>query len=340
MVLVDFSHLANRNLFVAIGQVKPKKINGKYDMNEVIPFFYHLMLNSLRYISKQFREYGKIILAIDNRNYWRRDYYPEYKAHRKQVRDESPVDFNLFYEKLNAFIKLLDKCFPYYVLEVDGAEADDIIGVLAKEYANKEKVLVITSDKDMKQVLLYGAEMYDPIKQQFIKMSNEDVNLYKTLHILLGDASDNIPNVMKGLEFSKNFIKYLRENGVFIYDPYKVKQMSFWQELVDNYNVLNKKGEKDIYKTPRFGEKTALKFIKEGHLQDYLKEDGFRANYERNKKLIDFNEIPDEIRDRILQAYQNLEMKYDGNCIFKFLAKMNLNENMKNINDFLITERN
>lgn len=336
MVLVDFSHLANRNLFVAIGQVKPSKVDGKYDMKQVMPFFFHLMLNSLRYISRQFKDYGKIILAIDNRNYWRRELYPEYKAHRKKAREDSAVDFDTFFTQLNSFIKILDKCFPYYVLEVDGAEADDIIAVLTKEYSKQEKVLVITSDKDMKQVLLYGAEMYDPIKQTFIKMSDEEVKLFKQLHILLGDPGDNIPNVMVGLEFSKNFIKYLKENGVFIYDPYKVKQMSFWQELVDNYNVLNKKGEKDIYKTPRFGEKTALKFLKEGHLQDYLQEEGFRANYERNKKLIDFDEIPDNVRQKILDAYKNLQLSYDGNCIFKFLTKMNLKENLQNINEFMI----
>jgi 5'-3' exonuclease len=339
VVIVDFSHLAMRNLYIAIGQVKPKKINGKYDMTQVIPFWFHLMLNSLRHISKKFGKDDSIVLAIDGRKNWRKEIYSEYKAHRQNERDKQAVDFDIFFEKMNSFIKLLDTCFPFYVIHSERAEADDVIGVLSKEYSKQgKKVIVISSDKDMKQVLLYpGVEIYDPINQKFVKMSYKEVREWKLLHILIGDKSDNVSSVMKGLEYDKDFVKFLKENNIFIYEPEKLEKMQIFEKLKNDYIAQT---GKDIYKKTRFGEKTALKFIRENHLDEYLKNEKFRANFERNRKLMDFDYIPDDVRNEILELDKNKVMNYNEDCIFKFIMKFNLQEQLRNISDFTLIYQN
>jgi len=330
MVIVDFSHLGHRNLYTAISLAKPKKSNKKYITDEFMPMFYHLMLNSLRHISRKFPN-NEIVLAIDGKNNWRKEIYPEYKGHRKKNRDESDINFNEYFSKLEAFINILDKCFPYKVIKVDGVEADDIIAVLSKRI---EGTIVVTSDKDMKQCLLYNARMYDPIKQKEIEDSLENIKLFKDIHVLIGDKSDNVPSVREGLEYSTDFIKFLKENNVFVYD---VDKLEF--EYKDLFEKIKKEFEekcpdKDIYKKARFGEKTALKFLREGHFKEALLSKKFKYNYKRNQQLIDFDFIPKKVEEKIWKTYLEKEVEYNGQCIQKFLLKFNLNEQFMNMNDF------
>jgi len=334
MIIVDFSHLANRNLFVAINTIKPKKINGKFDMTKVMPFFYHLMLNSLIHIRK-LKPDDEIILAIDDRHYWRKEYYPLYKAQRKGIREESEIDFNVFFEKLNKFVELLDKCFPYYVIKVENAEADDIIGVLSKQFKNK--VIIVTSDKDMKQALLYGAKVYDPIKKEYLSLKDDEVKIFKELHYLLGDKSDNIPNVMEESEFTNEFINYLANNKIYKTKTYEVESLDIFEKLKQEFK--EKYPDKDIYKKPRFGEKTALKYINK--LDDlFSKNKKIENNYIRNKKLINFDEIPNDIVEKIIDEYKNRQLNYNGDCIFKFLTKFNLRQHIMNMNEFTLLANN
>jgi len=330
MIIVDFSHLSHRNLYTAISLVKPKKVSGKFVTDEFMPMFYHLMLNSLRHISKKFPN-NEIILAIDGKNNWRKKICPDYKSNRKKNRDESEIDFNEYFSKLEAFINILDKCFPYKVLKIDEAEADDIIAVLAKKINN---VIIVTSDKDMKQCLLYNAKIYDPIKQKDIDDSIENVKLFKDIHVLIGDKSDNIPSVKEGLEYSQDFIKFLKDSNVYIYDVEKLEYdyKDLFEKLKQKFQ--EKYPEKDVYKKARFGEKTALKFLNNDQLEEALQNKKFRYNYERNKTLIDFDFIPKEIEDKIWKTYLEKEVNYNGQCIQKFLLKFNLNEQFMNMNDF------
>ena len=332
MVIVDFSHLAHRNLYTAISLTKPKKINGKYE-DSFMNMFYHLMLNSLRHIQKKFSGH-EIILAIDSRKNWRKEIYPEYKEHRKNTRNESDINFDLYFKKLEAFINILDKCFPYKVIKVENAEADDIIAVISKKFNN---VIIVTSDKDLKQCLLYNARMYDPIKQTEIKMSKEELQLFKQLHILLGDSSDNIPNVMKELEYTKEFIQFLNLNNIYQFNPEKLESLEIFEKLKKDFE--EKFPEKEIYKKTRFGEKTALKFIKENKFEEYKNNSKFIKNYERNQKLIDFEYIPKEIENKILEEFKTKENHYNGACIQKFLIKFNLNEQFKNMNNFFLQSK-
>ena len=109
----------------------------------------HMILNSLRMYRERFHdEYGEMVICYDSKHYWRRDYFPQYKMNRKKVRDDSSHDWDNIFECLNAIKEELTEFFPYKVVEVYGAEADDIIGVLCT--GGQEKILILSEINSLK----------------------------------------------------------------------------------------------------------------------------------------------------------------------------------------------
>jgi 5'-3' exonuclease len=344
MVIVDFSHLSMRNLYVAISQAKPRKENGVFVTDDFIQFYYHLMLQSLRHISSKFDDYGEIILALDSKNNWRKDFYPDYKGHRKKGRDDSDVDFETFFKKVEEFGNILDENFPYTILQVEKAEADDIIGILSEKFGAIENIMVVSSDKDFKQILEFGANLYDPIKKEHIRMSKEELKEWKLIHILCGDDGDNIPHIKRMTQFTDNFKAYLKKNEIYLDDVEKFNELSISKKLYSEYDVykVNKKGEVqdelDIFKATPFGPAGAKKFIVD--LKENLRENKLYADhFKRNMKLVLFSQVPNEIREKILEAFQNKEHKYNPDGIMKFLSAEHLTTQLMNITDFYVDSK-
>lgn len=156
----------------------------------------HMVLNSLRSYAKQFKQkYGNIIICCDSKKYWRRDVFPFYKSNRKKDRDKSGFDWSLIFDTLNKVRDELKENFPYKVIDVEGAEADDVIAVLAARFAPTEEVLILSSDKDFVQLQKYpNVTQYSPILKRFIK--SDDPLLYIKEHIIKGDRGDGIPNFL------------------------------------------------------------------------------------------------------------------------------------------------
>ena len=307
-------------------------------------FFLHLMLNSLRLLSHKFDNAGEIILAIDDKEYWRRDIFPDYKGQRKADRAKSDINFDEFYEGLNEFTLELEKYFPYTVLQVPKCEADDIMGVLSKFYGRIERVVNVSSDKDIRQVIVDGAELYDPIKTEFVKLTVEDVKEYKIYHTLKGDAGDNIRNVWYGTRFTDTFLRYLKISGIYIETPYEFNKLSISEKLYAEYDTYkkNRKGEtlpeKDIFKTVGFGDVGIGKAM--NNLNEFFKEDKLlKSRYEENKKLVLFEEIPQDIQNNIISTYRDIEPQYDPTEIFNFLVRYNLKKLLLDITDFYIVEQ-
>ena len=104
----------------------------------------HIVLNSLRSYTKQFKaKYGNMVICCDSKKYWRREVFPFYKSNRKKDRDKSDFDWNLIFETLNKIRDELKQNLPYRVIEVEGAEADDIIAVLAGRMSPHEDILIL-----------------------------------------------------------------------------------------------------------------------------------------------------------------------------------------------------
>jgi 5'-3' exonuclease len=188
MILIDLNQVLISNLMQQIGS----NPNAKLDE----PLIRHMVLNSLRSYIKQFKsKYGEIVIACDSKKYWRRDVFPFYKAHRKTDREKSAFDWHLIFETLNKIREELKENFPYKVLEVEGAEADDIIAVLAGRISPNEDVLILSSDKDFVQLQKYANVIqYSPILKRFVRTDNPAE--YIKEHIIRGDRGDGIPNFL------------------------------------------------------------------------------------------------------------------------------------------------
>lgn len=189
MLIMDFSQVILSNIMVQLGN----HTNAELDENLVR----HMILNSIRsYKTKFGPEYGELIIATDSKNYWRRKLFPYYKANRKKSQSESELDWKAIFECLNKVRTELKTFFPYRVIEIEGAEADDIIGTLCMEFGNTNvKILILSGDKDFQQLQRFmNVEQYDPVRKKKIVCNDPDRFLAE--HILKGDTGDGIPNVL------------------------------------------------------------------------------------------------------------------------------------------------
>lgn len=154
----------------------------------------HMVLNSIKsYITQFGKEYGELVIACDDKNYWRKQLFPYYKANRKKAREQSDIDWKTVFESLNKFKEELREYFPYRVIQVDSAEADDVIATLVKHA--DEPVLILSGDKDFVQLQKDSKiKQYDPVRKKWIQ--HNDPYKYLQEHIMKGDQGDGIPNFL------------------------------------------------------------------------------------------------------------------------------------------------
>ena len=155
----------------------------------------HMILNSVRMYRTMFNEdYGEIVLAYDSRAYWRKEIFPQYKSIRRKNREEDDKDWDSIFDVLNNIKEEIKEFLPYKVVEVYGAEADDVIATLCKHYQN-EKVMIVSGDKDFIQLQKYdNVKQYSPITKKLV--DGVDPKVYIKEHVLKGDKSDGVPNVL------------------------------------------------------------------------------------------------------------------------------------------------
>jgi len=190
MILIDLNQVLLSGLMAQIAGQKNQTLN-----EDLVR---HLVLNILRGHIKNFkREYGNnIILCCDNRTYWRKEIFPFYKAGRKKTREKSDLDWKLIFDILGNLKNELKENFPYKVIDVENAEADDIIGTLVPRMTPHEKILILSSDNDFLQLQKYGdnVKQYNPAQKKYIKSPNPVLDLKEK--IIRGDKGDGIPNVL------------------------------------------------------------------------------------------------------------------------------------------------
>lgn len=188
MILLDMNVVLTANLITFLKTEKFEEVT-----EDLVR---HIILNSIRGYSKQFKsEYGSMVICLDSKDCWRKSIFPYYKARRQKSREVSPIDWSqvfVFFNKIKTEIK---ENFPYKVISVEAAEADDIIAALTKKFHKQEKILVLSTDKDFIQLQKYpGVSQYSPIKKTYIKSQNPKMDLKE--HIIRGDSGDGIPNFM------------------------------------------------------------------------------------------------------------------------------------------------
>jgi 5'-3' exonuclease len=153
-----------------------------------------MILNSLRNYQKRYAsDYGQMVLCTDASHPWRKDFFPLYKANRKKSREADDKDWQLIFDTLHEVKMEIKENFPYRYMYVENCEADDIIAVLTKH--SKEPVLIVSGDKDFQQLQKYDyVRQWSPNLNKFVDCDEPDMFLKE--HILKGDKSDGIPNIL------------------------------------------------------------------------------------------------------------------------------------------------
>lgn len=191
MIIVDLNQVMLSNLLMQLGN----HTNAQIEENMVR----HMILNSLRSYKVKFgSEYGEMVIACDNTNYWRKQIFPYYKANRKKNQENSDMDWKAIFECMNKIRSELKEYFPYRVIDIESAEADDIIGTLVKNFGNEvggQPILILSGDKDFIQLHIYGnVKQYDPTRKKWV--SHNDPESFLKEHIMKGDSGDGVPNIL------------------------------------------------------------------------------------------------------------------------------------------------
>lgn len=187
MILIDYSGISIAP--IAMGATR-------YDDENLIR---HMILNTIRmYRTKFGKKYGEIVIVADGGGNWRKEAYPEYKGKRNKHREESKIDWDIAFKNIGLVLDEIRENFPYKVIRQWGCEADDTIAEIVKwtqEFGNYEEVMIISADKDFKQLQKFGnVAQYSNTQKKFVKESNP--RLYQMEHFLTGDAGDGVPNVL------------------------------------------------------------------------------------------------------------------------------------------------
>ena len=259
------------------------QINGRQAVELSEDLVRHMVLNSLRAHNKKFRkEYGEMVIACDSKNVWRREIFPNYKAGRKANREKSDHDWDYIFTLLGNIKEEIKTFLPYKVIQVETAEADDIIATLIKKNKrviapeHKKKVLILSGDKDFIQLHDKNIRQYNPVLSKFVG-KGENSSLYIKEHILKGDRSDGIPNILSD---DNVFVEGRRQK------PLSKKKINSWVEEV--FMTFTEQEQK---------------------------------NYNRNRKLIDLSCIPQHIEDKILDEFLNVKVATRDKILGYFINK-------------------
>ena len=259
------------------------------------PLIRHFILNSLRMYNVKHRdEYGRMIICGDGGS-WRKDYYPEYKASRKTNRDKDSRDWDKIFNTFTNVRNEISEHLPFDVIHEFGVEADDIIATLVQETQEfgKHEPIMIIS-ADKDFIQLHKHGNVKQYSPITRKMvSHEAPVLYLREHIFRGDAGDGVPNVLSS---DDTFIDEDKKQT-----PLSKKKIQTWLDDYDN-------------------------------LENVMPSQAYR-NYQRNKKVIDLEEIPQEIKTKILDKYNSLKPTPNMKAL-NYLIVNRLNNLVESVGDF------
>ena len=277
MIIVDLNQIMISNLMV--------QLNGRNAEALSEDLVRHMVLNSLRAHNKKFRkQYGEMVIACDSKNVWRREVFPNYKAGRKANRAKSEHDWDAIFSMLHNIKDEIKTFLPYKVIEIETAEADDIIATLIKktkrviEPEHKKNILILSGDKDFIQLHGPNIKQYNPVLNKFVG-KGEDPSIYIKEHIFKGDRSDGIPNILSD---DNVFIEGRRQR------PLSKKKINNWVNDVFFYTHFTEEEEK---------------------------------NYNRNRKLIDLSCIPQELEDKINNEFNDVKVASRDKILGYFINK-------------------
>ena len=297
MILVDYSKVALAAILTFQRELKGTE-------SEVKKLIRHVTLSTLKSYKKKYgKEYGELVICCDGRKYWRRDFFPHYKASRKKNREASDLDWKLIFDTLSEMRDDLAAYFPYRVIHVEQAEADDVIAVMTKWLQTNaqciqglveepQKILILSSDKDFKQLQLYPTvKQWSPMQKKYVTATQQEIRDFMIEHIVKGDTGDGIPNIL-----SKDDVFVIAE---------RQKSVSA---------------------------KRLQEFITNGF--SACRNDEEKRNWHRNSTLVAFEHIPENVSDNIIEAYLNTKPNNDKMKIMNYLMENRCRLLLDELEDF------
>jgi hypothetical protein len=297
MILVDYSQVALAAILTFQRELKGTE-------SEVKNLIRHVTLSTIKSYKKKYgKEYGELVICCDGRKYWRKEFFEQYKGMRKSNRDKSDLDWKLIFDTLSEMREDIAKHFPWRVIHVDRAEADDIIAVMSKWLQDNQlvqeglveetqKVLILSSDKDFKQLQLYPTvKQWSPMQKKYITASKQEIRDFMIEHIVKGDTGDGVPNIL-----SKDDVFMVGERQ----KPMSAKRLA--------------------------------EFIDKGF--DACKNDDERRNWHRNATLVDFQFIPEDVQKSIVDTYLSNKPNGDKMTVMNYLMEHRCRLLLEELEDF------
>ncbi len=216
---------------------------------------------------------------------FRNEIYPQYKAHRPDPPEDLVPQF--------ALVRDATRAFDLPAIELAGFEADDLIATYARLAVEAgDEVVIVSSDKDLMQLVRPGVAMLDPIKQKTIGESEVfekfgvKPDRVVDVQALAGDSTDNVPGVPGiGVKTAAELINTYGDLDTLLKRAGEIKQPKRRESLLANAELARISRElvrlKDDVTVPLPLEALTLKRPDAEKLRGFLQAQGFRTTLSR-----------------------------------------------------------
>jgi 5'-3' exonuclease len=184
------------------------------------------------------------------------------------------MDWGTVFDTFAKVREELKAYFPYRVIHVENAEADDIIGTIihqeGRELNTGEKFLVLSGDKDYIQLHKYAnVKQYNPVMKKWVTHSNPEQYLYE--HIVKGDAGDGVPNILSP---DNSFVMNIRQK------PVTKKRLEEWIDI----NKMSSEVKRNYARNQALIDLSQVPL----HLKDRILEEYAQENTKDRSQLLNF----------------------------------------------------
>jgi len=322
-LIVDMSPIFYRWAFSTTTEAS-KTLNvgddGLYNFDEYKDIFIYKVLDYIAKFKYKF-EYDELVLAIDAKPYWREKLWSGYKYGR-QTEDKSGIDWKKVKQTQSEIVELLRNHSSFKIIKLKGAEGDDVGFVLSEELSKRGHEVIIKSlDHDWIYNLVHPNVKYWETKHNvkdkqcgWVEFNEAEIENLKFEHCMFGDRGDYLFPVVYYSQFSDEFKAMYPD----------VTELKAYPKRHEIDLAFRKKTGKSAYKHPRMGAKTFKKKMeKEGFtIDEFLSRNPiYKLNYELNKKLALPSGIPDEIKQAIINEYDNASSKKNEQALIDYFMK-------------------
>lgn len=284
-------------------QIAISTIMNTYTETDVIDanLIRHIILSSIKFnVIKHKQAYPNIVIAIDNGSggYWRRLKYDFYKRSREKKRIGDSWDWESIFDAMRVVAEEFRENMPYKTLILPHTEADDIIGVLINYISGIDPttpIMIVSSDGDFTQCHKHkNVKQWSPMHKKWVHPKHGTPQKDLLTKIVKGDTKDCVSNVYMPSDFLYTKLEGERQK------PISAKFMA---------TVFESKDPESLF--------TGDALIR----------------YRENKELIDFDEIPDNIREAIIKEYNEIVVP-PRRKVYPYFVKKGIKKLLDHVNDF------